>query len=55
MDLFALADRRKRVLVIGAETYSRIVNWEDRATCILFGDGAAALVLEAHDGTGKHR
>jgi 3-oxoacyl-[acyl-carrier-protein] synthase-3 len=37
----------RRVLVIGAETLSRIVNWEDRGTCVLFGDGAGALVLEA--------
>jgi 3-oxoacyl-[acyl-carrier-protein] synthase-3 len=35
------------VLVIGAETLSRIVNWEDRGTCVIFGDGAGALVLEA--------
>ena len=37
----------RRVLVIGAETLSRIVNWEDRGTCVLFGDGAGALVLQA--------
>jgi 3-oxoacyl-[acyl-carrier-protein] synthase-3 len=40
----------KRALVIGAETFSRILDWEDRATCVLFGDGAGALVLEAQDG-----
>ncbi|HEX8484469.1 beta-ketoacyl-ACP synthase III [Sphingomonas sp.] len=39
----------KRALVIGAETFSRILDWEDRATCVLFGDGAGAIVLEAHD------
>lgn len=39
-----------RALVIGAETFSRILDWEDRTTCVLFGDGAGALVLEA--GTG---
>lgn len=39
----------KRALVIGAETLSRVVNWEDRSTCVLFGDGAAAVVLEASD------
>ena len=39
----------KRALVIGAETLSRIVDWEDRATCVLFGDGAGAFVLEAQD------
>jgi 3-oxoacyl-[acyl-carrier-protein] synthase-3 len=36
-------------LVIGAETFSRILDWEDRATCVLFGDGAGAVVLEARD------
>jgi 3-oxoacyl-[acyl-carrier-protein] synthase-3 len=40
----------KRALVIGAETFSRILDWEDRTTCVLFGDGAGALVLEARDG-----
>ncbi|EAU55066.1 beta-ketoacyl-ACP synthase III [Mariprofundus ferrooxydans] len=39
----------KRVLLIGAEAMSRIVNWQDRGTCILFGDGAGAVVLEARD------
>lgn len=37
----------KRALVIGAETFSRILDWEDRTTCVLFGDGAGALVMEA--------
>ncbi len=37
----------KKILVIGAETYSRIINWKDRSTCILFGDGAGAFILEA--------
>lgn len=37
----------KRALVIGAETFSRVVDWEDRSTCILFGDGAGAVVLES--------
>jgi 3-oxoacyl-[acyl-carrier-protein] synthase-3 len=41
----------KRALVIGAETFSRILDWEDRATCVLFGDGAGALVLEAREGS----
>jgi 3-oxoacyl-[acyl-carrier-protein] synthase-3 len=40
----------KTALVIGAETFSRILDWEDRATCVLFGDGAGAIVLEAQDG-----
>ncbi|APG46545.1 beta-ketoacyl-ACP synthase III [Phaeobacter porticola] len=41
-----------RVLVIGAETFSKIMDWTDRSTCVLFGDGAGALVLEAQDSTG---
>ena len=40
----------RRALLIGAETMSRILNWEDRATCVLFGDGAGAWVLEAGEG-----
>ncbi len=40
----------KRALVIGSETFSRILDWDDRATCVLFGDGAGAVVLEAQDG-----
>src|SRR6478672_2075646 len=39
----------RRALVIGAETFSRILDWEDRATCVLFGDGAGALVLTAEE------
>jgi len=39
----------RRALVIGAETFSRILDWEDRTTCVLFGDGAGAIVLEAHE------
>ena len=39
-----------KALVIGAETFSRILDWDDRATCVLFGDGAGALVLGAEDG-----
>ncbi|MAB06493.1 MAG: 3-oxoacyl-ACP synthase [Rhodobacteraceae bacterium] len=42
----------RRVMVIGAETFSRILDWEDRATCVLFGDGAGALILEAAEGDG---
>ena len=41
------------VLVIGAETFSRIMDWTDRATCVLFGDGAGALVLKAEEGSGN--
>jgi 3-oxoacyl-[acyl-carrier-protein] synthase-3 len=40
----------KRALVIGAETFSRILDWEDRTTCVLFGDGAGAVVLETQTG-----
>lgn len=40
-------------LVIGAETFSRILDWQDRATCVLFGDGAGAVVLEAEEGPGE--
>lgn len=43
-----------RVLVIGAETFSRIMDWTDRSTCVLFGDGAGALLLEAQDGAGTN-
>jgi len=39
----------RRALVIGAETFSRILDWEDRTTCVLFGDGAGAIVLEAQE------
>ena len=42
----------KRALVIGAETFSRILDWNDRTTCVLFGDGAGAIVLEAQEGEG---
>jgi 3-oxoacyl-[acyl-carrier-protein] synthase-3 len=42
----------KRVLIIGAETFSRILDWTDRTTCVLFGDGAGALILEAAEGEG---
>ena len=41
-----------RVIVIGAETFSKIMDWTDRSTCVLFGDGAGALVLEGQDGAG---
>lgn len=48
-DNFLARGQAKLALVIGAETFSRIVDWEDRATCVLFGDGAGAVVLEAQD------
>ncbi len=47
-----LAGSAARVLVIGAETFSRLMDWTDRSTCVLFGDGAGALVLEAQQGDG---
>ncbi|GAA6175146.1 beta-ketoacyl-ACP synthase III [Sulfitobacter pacificus] len=42
----------KRVMVIGAETFSKIMDWTDRSTCVLFGDGAGAVLLEAQEGAG---
>jgi len=49
-----IAGQAKRLLVIGAETFSRIMDWTDRSTCVLFGDGAGALVLGLQDGTGSN-
>lgn len=46
-DNFLKAGQFKRALVIGAETFSRILDWSDRSTCVLFGDGAGAVLLEA--------
>jgi 3-oxoacyl-[acyl-carrier-protein] synthase-3 len=51
-DAYIRGGMAKRVLVIGAETFSRILDWKDRTTCVLFGDGAGALVLEAGEGEG---
>lgn len=51
-DMYIRGGMAKRVLVIGAETFSRILDWKDRTTCVLFGDGAGALVLEAAEGEG---
>jgi 3-oxoacyl-[acyl-carrier-protein] synthase-3 len=51
-DLYIRGGMARRVLVIGAETFSRILDWNDRTTCVLFGDGAGALVLEAAEGEG---
>jgi len=45
----------RRALVIGAETFSRIIDWNDRSTCVLFGDGAGAIVLEAGEQAGDVR
>jgi 3-oxoacyl-[acyl-carrier-protein] synthase III len=52
-DNFLRSGAYKRALVIGAETFSRILDWNDRGTCVLFGDGAGAVVLEAQDQPGK--
>ncbi|WP_018181780.1 beta-ketoacyl-ACP synthase III [Kaistia granuli] len=56
-DAFIRASQAKRILVIGAETFSRILDWTDRTTCVLFGDGAGAVILGAsvQDGTREDR
>ncbi|MBN9028300.1 MAG: 3-oxoacyl-ACP synthase [Rhizobiales bacterium 63-7] len=51
-DVYIRGGLAKRALVIGAETFSRILDWTDRTTCVLFGDGAGALILEAAEGEG---
>ncbi len=51
-DLYIRGGLAKRALVIGAETFSRILDWNDRSTCVLFGDGAGAVVIEAQEGEG---
>jgi len=51
-DLYVRGGMAKRVLVIGAETFTRLLDWDDRTTCVLFGDGAGALVVEASTGEG---
>jgi 3-oxoacyl-[acyl-carrier-protein] synthase III len=50
---FLRSGSHKRALVIGAETFSRLLDWSDRTTCVLFGDGAGAIVLEARDSDGR--
>jgi 3-oxoacyl-[acyl-carrier-protein] synthase-3 len=50
-----LSGQAKKVMIIGAETFSRIMNWKDRSTCVLFGDGAGALILEAQEGNGDNK
>ncbi|MDB5594612.1 MAG: 3-oxoacyl-ACP synthase [Hyphomicrobiales bacterium] len=52
-DKFLQSGSHKRALVIGAETFSRLLDWSDRTTCVLFGDGAGAMILEAQEGTGE--
>ncbi len=51
-DNFIKAGQARTVMVIGAETFTRILDWTDRTTCVLFGDGAGAVVLRAGEGTG---
>ncbi len=51
-DKFIHSGSHKRALVVGSEVFSRILDWSDRATCVLFGDGAGAVVLEASDRPG---
>src|SRR5690606_10301477 len=53
-DNFIKAGQAKAALVIGAETFSRILDWTDRTTCVLFADGAGALVLRAEKGEGSN-
>ena len=52
-DNFIRLGQADTALVIGAETFSRILDWKDRGTCVLFGDGAGAVVLRAHEGNGS--
>lgn len=52
-DSMIRAGAHRRALVIGAETFSRILDWKDRTTCVLFGDGAGAIVLEAQESEEK--
>ena len=51
-DKFLASGSHQRALVVGAETFSRIIDWNDRTTCVLFGDGAGAIVLERAEGEG---
>jgi 3-oxoacyl-[acyl-carrier-protein] synthase-3 len=53
-DNFIKAGQAKTVLLVGAESMSRLLDWKDRTTCVLFGDGAGAVVLQAHRGHGNH-
>jgi 3-oxoacyl-[acyl-carrier-protein] synthase-3 len=53
-DNFIKAGQAKTVLLVGAESMTRLLDWKDRTTCVLFGDGAGAVVLQAHRGHGDH-
>ena len=47
-----ISGQAERVLVIGSETFSKLMDWQDRSTCVLFGDGAGAVILSAESGNG---
>jgi 3-oxoacyl-[acyl-carrier-protein] synthase-3 len=53
-DKFIRSGSHKRALVVGSEVFSRVLDWQDRGTCVLFGDGAGAIVLEASETPGIH-
>lgn len=53
-DAYIRAGMARKILVIGAETMTKLLNWQDRSTCVLFGDGAGAVLLEASDKPGIH-
>ncbi|NIJ39943.1 3-oxoacyl-[acyl-carrier-protein] synthase-3 [Parvibaculum indicum] len=53
-DTFIRAGQSKTALVIGAETFSRLLDWTDRTTCVLFGDGAGAMIVKAGEGEGTN-
>jgi 3-oxoacyl-[acyl-carrier-protein] synthase-3 len=54
-DALIVSKQANTVLVIGAETFSRIMNWEDRSTSVLFGDGAGAVILTSREASGSHK
>jgi 3-oxoacyl-[acyl-carrier-protein] synthase-3 len=54
-DNYIKAGQAKKILVVGAETFSRILDWKDRTTCVLFGDGAGAVVLSAEEAEGTNK
>ena len=54
-DNFIRLGQARNALVVGAETFSRILDWDDRSTCVLFGDGAGAVVLQAAEGNGAEK
>ncbi len=54
-DNFIRLGQARNAVVVGAETFSRLLDWHDRSTCVLFGDGAGAVVLKAEEGTGTNR